>query len=197
MKQILVAWTLFLLTLATQAFAGATVILSCGTNISSPGSYVLNKNLAVKQGGGDCITITASNVTLDLQGYNIQCLAATRPVRGIFSNPGTTGITVRNGIIANCFEGVELLASTDASVYKIVAVSNTDFGIGVGHESTVMYSIADQNGNGGIATYCNSPGGSNIIYNTAVGNGRSPFPNEIESLQGSITGCNLADNAKD
>src|SRR6266851_2794849 len=159
---------LALLSPATAASAGPAAIGACGTTISKSGSYVLKKNLAVKKGGGDCITISASNVTIDLGGYNINCNGVAN-ANGIKSSGTQTGITIRNGFVANCVNGVDTYTSgaTGALIDEVLALNNSNTGIAVNEKSTVIHSIANGNTSfAGIFALCPS----NILYNTAVNN---------------------------
>ena len=160
---------------ATAAFAGPTSISACGKTITKSGSYVLNKNLSVKKGGGTCITISANNVTIDLGGYSIDCKnEAALNVDGIATSGTQTGITIRNGFVHDCYNGVDTYTSgasttgaTGVMVDEILALNNSNTGIAVGEKSTVIHSIANGNTSfAGIFALCPS----NIIYNTAVNN---------------------------
>jgi hypothetical protein len=74
-----------------------TPITSAPYTISAPGSYYLAANLAVSS--GTAITITASQVTLDLNGYTLSSTEATPTGTGILLAGGATDITIRNGHI--------------------------------------------------------------------------------------------------
>lgn len=63
--------------------------------ISQPGSYVLVGPVTVA--GGDGITITADNVTLDLNGFVVSSTASPRTGSGVGST--NTGIVVRDGAV--------------------------------------------------------------------------------------------------
>src|SRR5215469_2970325 len=54
-------------TMKTLAQIEPRIPISTATNISNPGSYYLTTNLNVPSGSG--ITISANNVTLDLNGF--------------------------------------------------------------------------------------------------------------------------------
>src|SRR4051812_43950019 len=64
--------------------------------ISQPGSYYLARNLQFAATSGNAITITVSNVTLDLSGFT---LSSTSAVTGdaIRINSGLRNIEVKNG----------------------------------------------------------------------------------------------------
>jgi hypothetical protein len=72
-------------------------ISSAPFTISSAGSYYLTTNLTVS--GGDAITIAASGVTLDLNGFTISSSAAVGTGTGIKLNDGIRNIAVFNGHI--------------------------------------------------------------------------------------------------
>lgn len=74
-----------------------TAITSTGaTTISTSGSYYLANNITVSS--GDAITIAASNVTLDLNGFTISSTAS--PAAGTGIEVGNrTGVTITNGNI--------------------------------------------------------------------------------------------------
>src|ERR1035438_9382322 len=65
--------------------------------ISSPGSYYLTTNITVT--AGDAITITASGVTLDLNGFTVSSSAGSPAGTGILLAGGNTDITILNGHI--------------------------------------------------------------------------------------------------
>jgi len=65
--------------------------------ISMPGSYYLTTNLTVSSGNG--IGISASGVTLDLNGFTISSTAASASYAGIFLSAYLSDITIVNGHI--------------------------------------------------------------------------------------------------
>jgi hypothetical protein len=65
--------------------------------ISSSGSYYLTTNITVSTGDG--IDITASQVTLDLNGFTISSTAASANGTGVSLAGGNTDITILNGHI--------------------------------------------------------------------------------------------------
>jgi hypothetical protein len=74
-----------------------TPISSLPFTISSPGSYYLTGNMAVSS--GDAIDITASGVTLDLNGFTLSSTEFTPTGTGILLASGITDITILNGHI--------------------------------------------------------------------------------------------------
>ncbi len=77
-----------------------TQINSVPYTISSPGLYCLAKNLTYTPTTGNAISVTASDVTLDLNGF---CLTgpgkASGGNYGITINGGVTNVEIRNGTV--------------------------------------------------------------------------------------------------
>jgi hypothetical protein len=67
--------------------------------ISVAGSYYLTTNVTVSS--GDAITITANNVTLDLNGFTIASTAASAAGYAINLSGGRTTVTIANGNISS------------------------------------------------------------------------------------------------
>jgi hypothetical protein len=65
--------------------------------IKQPGSYYLTTNLTVS--GGDAITITTNDVTLDLNGFTISSTANPASGIGILLSGRLRNITIQNGFI--------------------------------------------------------------------------------------------------
>jgi len=84
----------------------ATIIASVPHTIKKPGHYELNSDLTYT-GSGVAITIEASNVTLDLNGYTLQTNSpfggSTGPTAIVIASPGTgahfINDTIKNGTI--------------------------------------------------------------------------------------------------
>src|SRR5215510_8957800 len=90
---ILVASTLF----ATDA-AAQSKISKCQT-LSASGSYVLGSNITAPT--GSCLSIAADFITIDLNGFTIDCGGSTG--EGVGAGSNFQGTTVRNGTIAHCY----------------------------------------------------------------------------------------------
>src|SRR5207247_5018841 len=84
---------------APPGSTGKNVITSLPFTISQPGSYVLNGNLTGVSGQNG-INVTANNVTIDLQGFEL--VGVPGSFNGIAHTSGSvSGLTVRNGTIRN------------------------------------------------------------------------------------------------
>src|SRR5690349_5780864 len=56
-----------LMTSAPSRAAAATSVNACQT-LSAPGNYVVTSNITAS---GDCLTLTVSNIAIDMQGHKI------------------------------------------------------------------------------------------------------------------------------
>ena len=189
MRSTTIAWLVASLVLgaAGAARAGAPTIKSCGTTITSPGSYRVTGNLVVPSGGGDCITISSNYVTLDLNGFTIDC--AGEDVEGITDlTVNYRGVVIRNGRVTRCSRAI-FLGSRAVLIDRIQAFGNLS-GIYVGNSGgLVINSISNDNANAqffvedGIFMSCPSL----AVGNTALGN-------EFKNIRTDQSGCVLVDN---
>jgi hypothetical protein len=136
--------------------------------ISSPGSYRLSGNLVVPDANTTAIKITASNVTIDLNGFSIlgptvctgypatTCSPAGQGsgIDGTYFNPSTgsglSNITVTNGIVKGMGAyGVSLDGCFGCNVEKITASHSGTIGILI-YFGRVSDNTASYNGLRGI-----------------------------------------------
>ena len=108
---------LSLLLLLGATARAQTVINSLPYTISAKGLYVLGGDLSSAQISGNLITISASNVTLDLQGHYLSGPAGnnSQGTIGIYAK-NENNITVQNGTVSNCATGIYLTGSGAAGV---------------------------------------------------------------------------------
>jgi hypothetical protein len=139
--------------------------------ISQPGSYRLSSNLVQPNANTDVLVITASNVTLDLNGFSILgatvCTGDREPIcvgggsattvfqtgRGIVAGDNLTGVTVRNGTVQGMGNAGILLHGGGHLVEYVLARSNAFGGILIfaGDEQTpsiAQHNRASRNGRG-------------------------------------------------
>lgn len=132
--------------------------------ISQPGTYYLTENI-LGVAGDIGIQITASNVTLDLNGFTLD--GQNLGLDGIDAPLALESITVINGSVINWTDyGVDLRFSHDLHVVDVNASDNGEIGVFVGTGSRVSRCSANGNGNGGI----NTARGSSISDSVASGN---------------------------
>lgn len=86
--------------------------------ISEPGSYVLRYDLMSERGDG--LVITASGVTIDLNGHQIGTFSRGTG-RGIFVD-GASGVTIKNGRVGGFLTNVMLTNVTNVKVENLQIV---------------------------------------------------------------------------
>lgn len=112
--------------------------------ITNAGSYYMSSNLEVTNSSG--IYITASGVTLDLNGFEISSASGSGGY-GIH-NIGTPGVTVRNGTIVGFAYGIETFGP--CLLEKLVVSECSSYGIHAGSDSRIINCQAHNNTGSGI-----------------------------------------------
>ncbi len=84
--------------------SGAATFITAYTTITTEGNYLLTKNF--NGGGSFCITISASNVTLDLSGFTIDCGSTSGAASGLSADASTGKVKVADGIVTDSTTGV-------------------------------------------------------------------------------------------
>jgi parallel beta-helix repeat protein len=180
---------------APPGSTGKNVITSLPFTISQPGSYVLNGNLTGVS-GQDGITVSANNVTIDLQGFQLNSGPSNGyAITGIPTNP--TNVTVRNGTITG-WPGQAIRLSDRAAVDNVSISGNGNSlgGISVGANSTVSncrvqgYTIATGVAVGSRSTVhdCTSSN-NNVGYqltDNTVATNITAFSNAGTEIQGGV-----------
>jgi parallel beta-helix repeat protein len=155
--------------------------------IGTSGSYRLTGNLTVP-GNKDGIAITASNVTIDLNGFSISG-PGVGSGNGISSGVSSANITVENGTVTGFQRGIEfsgnndivksvhadsnssagILTANNAVIEGCTANSNSDDGIICGKDCAISGNTANNNGITGISVA--GPGAAGLIlHNNISGN---------------------------
>ena len=93
----------------------ATIINSVPYTISAPGFYQVGANLTYNGNGSTndaIITVNANNVTLDLGGHYLSGPSTNTATTlfGVYAS-GKGVITIQNGTISHCYEGIYLTGS--------------------------------------------------------------------------------------
>jgi hypothetical protein len=147
--------------------------------IAASGSYYLTGNVTADYG----ITITAGDVTIDLNGFT---LAGTGGGSGIQAS-SLRNITIRNGTVRDWgTSGIELTATANVLIEQVVASDNAQHGILSGFQSIVSDCRALDNGGAGIVVAAHS-----VVRNSiAIGNGGSTGdPGILASSQCVLESC--------
>ncbi len=125
-----------------------TPISAAPFTISQPGSYYLTTNLTGVSGSRG-ITITASDVTLDLGGFAV--IGVPGSLDGINVLSIRTNVTVGNGTVRGWSgDGVDVNNAYRTTLRSMRACANSGSGIYSGIGSVVSECIATGNGNDGI-----------------------------------------------
>jgi hypothetical protein len=103
----------------TATTVGATAITSLPFTISTSGNYYLPGNLSTTTPAGAAITITASEVVLDLNGRTLSTTATGFNSIGVLVY-GTKDVTVQNGDIDGFAYGVYLGPNSSGNVKNVV-----------------------------------------------------------------------------
>jgi hypothetical protein len=147
--------------------AGPSNVNSCGT-ISSPGSYVLTRNVSTS---GNCFVISSDDVTFDFDGFT-----AKGDGTGAAMALDGHGIVVRNGTVRNFGVGISIVTHgptidlrEGAVIEHMQVLDMVNFAVGGGF-GTVRESFLAGNGNTAIAL---GGGPSLIVNNRVVGNARA------------------------
>jgi parallel beta-helix repeat protein len=132
---------------APPAEAAATPLpLTCGTQITIPGSYRAT-NGVTGCGNGVLVDVAVSNVTLDLAdhvvgGDDVNC------ARAVAVAPTVSNVTIHSGIVRDCDNGVFATSSgTGITVRDMLATSNVN---GIVLESDSRATRNTVTGNDGI-----------------------------------------------
>ena len=155
--------------LLTASSDPRTPISSLPFTITTCGSYYLTGCLTGTS-GQDGITIMASDVTLDLEGFTLTGVPGS--LDGIRMQVGSTrGIVVRGGIVRN-WGGNGVDAAFGAQLEDLSVFDNGQHGIVTGSETTVLSCRSDDNSLDGIVvgggcvvrdSICNNNGRHGIV----------------------------------
>ncbi|HKD55282.1 MAG TPA: hypothetical protein VKB72_13785 [Steroidobacteraceae bacterium] len=122
----LLAGTLTTARAADSPERGVVEISRCQT-IDQPGSYIVVTNLKAT---GDCLVITADNVTVDLNGFTLTGNGSGTGIKGppqpLQGGVAAFSTTVRNGQITHFARATDLTGTLGATVEGVHAVSNGD-----------------------------------------------------------------------
>jgi hypothetical protein len=158
--------------------------------ISFPGSYYLTDDV-VGVSGKHGIKITASNVTLDLNGFTLDGQGNIGSLDGITNDGTRANITVRNGSVVRWGNsGVDLptsIAAVGRRIERIDAQFNLQDGISAGDNAVVQSCTAHSNAGNGFQL-----GASAVVTGcSAFDNGARGFGTGITA---SLTDCVARDN---
>jgi len=169
--------------------------------ITASGSYRLTGNLVVPFAGLTAISISASGVTLDLNGFSIRgkssyaglpSTTCTNPGDGIGVEATGSDVQVSNGfVIGMGSTGVSL--GPNSRVERVTVEDCCGSGIAIGIASSVDESVVNRNFGHGIVA-----GAAARVSNcVATGNGGSGVTSFTGATRLSVEGCIAAANGAD
>jgi len=170
-------------------------VTKCGTILTEPGNYKLANDLLDCPGNG--VEILGSDIVLNLKGYEISCADNDLEVGGIMvvgsPEAAVRNVTVKNGHVSNCRDGIVLIFSEDSKVMNITSTGNTKYwrehpvepgepvtgewvyGTGItlwlSRNNVIMHNHTYGNASDGIGSWESS--GNLFKHNTSTGNGDS------------------------
>ena len=164
--------------------------------ISGSGSYYLVEDISFSTSGVNGITITADDVTVDLNGFKLDGPGMGTTGNGI-TNPisgDISGAVVVNGTISNWRHGVSL-EGTGNKVREVTVRNNTGYGIVVGNQSLVSGCFAFNNGDAGVAAGSDSMVRDCVSRDNEIFRVSLWYGNGIEVEQGcTVMGCRVSSN---
>ena len=119
---------------------------ACGVVISTAGCYNMTTNLVATSNSGDCVSITAPNVYLNLTDVSIKGTGAASTGNGIHVASTAAGATIVNGTVSG-------------------------FKIGILAGARVVLEAPDAEGNNGDGIQLNSAASSKIVSGASTSNG--------------------------
>jgi hypothetical protein len=144
--------TLSFLSVASYA---QTPIHSVPYTITAPGSYVLSSDLVYSASSGNAITVNASNVTINFNGFNLDCPTANNLTRGVYVN-ARNHVIVENGEIIGFWRGIDfesptLGSSNIANLVDAVLFKGDEFTVEcIRGTACVVQNCQMVNGSGGV-----------------------------------------------
>ena len=156
--------------------------------ISTSGSYKLIENLICSTQDVNAIEITASDVTIDLNGLTITGPGQSTGSSGdgIYAD-NVKNITIKNGLIQDFRgNGIDILGSTaceSTNVLNVTAYNNGEFGIICGIGGTISGCTANNNSGGGLNFYQGGLVKDNTCYNNS---GYGIFVNSVNLVTNNV-----------
>jgi parallel beta-helix repeat protein len=182
--------------------AGPKTDIECGTVLIEPGNYKLTHDLVdcpaaqdeSEYGGG--VTILGSDISLNLDGHEISCAdeIGDYAFAGVLVSPpcnpdvencdgfAVSNVTVKNGTVSNCHDGIVLALTEDSKVMHVTSTGNRkweyapgQFAYGTGitvwlsSNNVIMHNHTHHNASDGIGSWDSS--GNWFKHNTSNDNG--------------------------
>ncbi len=159
MKSTIKLLAVALLVLSAQAAFAQNTIDSCGTEITSSGTYLVTQDLI--NTSGNCISIlNATDVTLDCQGYQ---LTGAGSGDGIWVDNTSKGVVIRNCDIYSFQHGIHYRGDNGVVEYNKVTDNVHGIRLSQGYGDDVRWNTGNDNLYG---MYIDLSNNNNIYENT-------------------------------
>ncbi len=156
---------------------------SCGT-LANQARRTYRMTTGTTCAGGDGVTVSANNVTIDLGGFRLR---GSGTGNGVVIAPNVTGTRIEHGTITQFGSGINAPTSTSGNVVDgIAAIQNGSFGILIG-PGLVENSIVAKNSTG--VDIIGPSAGTGVIRSTLATN------NTSDGLSVSSTAIGLIDRS--
>jgi hypothetical protein len=180
--------------MSPAAHASGT-ISACGATVSTSGNYTVTANLTTAS-STPCITITASNVAIDLGSHTITGTgsAAAYPGYGIADSGSCSpscqqNIIIANGTITGFYAGIFLTSTQYATIANMNATQD-QFGIVV-EQDYAMVTESQASNNAGIGISLN---GNNETISNSQANNNSTTGMEADGPGATISNSQASKN---
>lgn len=159
MKSIVKLLAILSLALYSHAVFAQIDISSCGTEITSSGTYLVTQNLT--NTSGSCISILgATNVTLDCQGYQ---LTGSGSGNGIWVDYSSIGVVIRNCEIYSFENGMYYTGHGGVVEYNQLVDNTRGIRLSHGIDNEVRWNTGNDNS---IGMYIDLSNNNDIYENT-------------------------------
>jgi hypothetical protein len=145
----LIALTALLPQLASADTTIGTAILALPHKITKPGAYRLTKRLAYSVLSGAAITIEATDVVIDLNGFELIAVSGSTNTAAGIECSAQSRVTIKDGTIRGFQNGV-VLGSDDVLITDLLVTNCLQSGISViGNHSQIIHNrVYDIGGSG-------------------------------------------------
>ena len=158
MKAIIKFLVVALLVLSTKAAFAQNTIDSCGTEITSSGIYLVTQNLTNID--GHCISVEATDVTVDCQGYR---LTGDGSGNGIWVDYSSIGVVIRNCDIYSFENGMYYTGHGGVVEYNKLVDNTRGIRLSHGVDNDVRWNTGNDNS---LGMYIDLSNNNDIYENT-------------------------------
>lgn len=157
-----------ILLLAMIPFSVQAIDIDSCRFLNSSGTYVLTQDVSTN---GDCMTINASNIDLDLGGYTISGDGGLDDDGIVLGDDNSAnGFNVTNGVINNFYNGissVDIASNIEITDIIINHTGNYDFIIDINTDGITIENLTTQNSQSGFSIFTSGTNVDNFVMNNS------------------------------